>query len=39
MENVYESPEISVVECQIEKGFAASPDPDHVDIGGEGTPD
>ena len=44
MENVYESPEISVVECQIEKGFAGSPSPespdsDHVDIGGEGTPD
>ena len=39
MENVYESPELSVVECQIEKGFAASPDSDHVDIGGEGTPD
>ena len=38
MENVYESPELSV-ECQIEKGFAASPDSDHVDIGGEGTPD
>ena len=39
MENLYESSELSVVECQIEKGFAASPDSDHVDIGGEGTPD
>ena len=39
MENVYESPELSVMECQIEKGFAASPDSDRVDIGGEGTPD
>ena len=39
MENLYESPELSVVECQIEKGFAASPDSDQVDIGGEGTPD
>ena len=38
MENLYESPELSVVECQIEKGFAASPDSDPVDIGGEGTP-
>lgn len=25
--------------ASLEKGFAASPDSDHVDIGGEGTPD
>jgi hypothetical protein len=37
MENVYESPELSVVECQIEKGFAVSSD--DIGIGGEGTPD
>ena len=37
MENLYESPEVSVVECRVEKGFAVSSD--DIGIGGEDTPD
>lgn len=39
MEKVYESPEITMVECMVEKGFAVSDKYDDVEIGGTGTPD
>lgn len=39
MEKVYESPEITMVECVVEKGFAGSGKYDDIEIGGTGTPD